>query len=106
MQSTQLPGDSEVYNATSNNPYCPLGYADHEDRDGNLIPGDWRLIAADGIRDIRRVGSNTYSRSAADLCDTMMSHFTSSAGAVPWQIDLVRSSGNTLCYYAFVLTIM
>ena len=86
---------SEARNATSNRPYCPSGYADHEDGDGNLIPGDWRLETADAIRDIGRVGSNTYSQSAADLRDTMMSYFTSSAGVVPWQINDVRSSGRS-----------
>ena len=86
---------SEACNATSNRPYCPPGYADHEGGDGNLIPGDWRLEAANGIRDICRVGSNTYSHSAANLRDTLMSYFTSSDGAVPWQIHHVRSSGRS-----------
>ena len=81
--------------ATSNRPYCPPGYAHHEGGDGNLIPGDWRLEAANGIRDICRVGSNTYSHSAANLRDTLMSYFTSSDGAVPWQIHHVRSSGRS-----------
>ena len=86
---------SEACSATSNRPYCPPGYADHEDGDGNLIPGDWRLETADAIRDIGCVGSNTYSQSAADLRDTMMSYFTSSAGVVPWQTNHVRSSGRS-----------
>ena len=84
---------SETSNATSNRPYCPPGYADHEDRDGNLIPGDWRNVTADGIRDISHVGSNTYSQTAAHLRDTMKSYFTSSEGEVSWQINHVRSSG-------------
>ena len=85
---------SEANNTTSNRPYCPPGYIDHEDGEGNIIPGDWRREAADGIRDINRVGSNTYSRSAAELRDTMMNYFISSAGAVSWQINHVRSSGS------------
>ena len=60
---------SEARNTTSNRPYCPPGYIDHEDRDGNLIPGDCQQEAVDGIRDIQRVGSNTHSRSAAELRD-------------------------------------
>ena len=52
---------SEACNTTSNRLYCPPGYINREDQDGNLIPGDWRQEAADGIRDIPRVGSNTYS---------------------------------------------
>lgn len=40
---------SEGHNSTSNRPYCPPGYVDREDADGNLIPGDWRLESAEGI---------------------------------------------------------
>ena len=78
-------------NTTSNRPYCPPGYIDHEDRNGNLIPGDWRLAAADGIRGIARVGSNTHSRPAAEMRDTIMNYFTTPEGAVPWQLNHVRS---------------
>ena len=57
----------EARNPTSNRPYCLTGYADHEDREGNITLGDWRLESADGIRAIRHVGGNAYSRSAAEL---------------------------------------
>ena len=43
---------SEASNTTSSQLYCLPGYINHEDKDGNLIPGDWRQEAADGIRDI------------------------------------------------------
>lgn len=81
---------SEASNASSNRPYCPPGYADHEDVDGNLIPGDWRNISADAVQDIGRIGSNSYSQTAAHLHDTI---FSSSDGEIPWQINHVRSSG-------------
>ena len=82
---------TEARNPTSNWPYCPPGYADHEDREGNITPGDWRLESADGIRAIGRVGGNAYSRSAAELRDTMMDYFVSAEGAVSWQTNHVRS---------------
>ena len=85
---------SEACNTTSSQPSCPPGYIDHEDRDGNLVPGDWRQEAADGIRGISRLGSNTYFRSAAELRDTMMNFFISPEGAVPWQLNHVRSSSS------------
>lgn len=83
---------SEASNSTSSRPYCPPGYADHEDADGNLIAGDWRNVAVDGIRDISHIGSNAYSKTAAQLRDTMKSYFISSQGEVTWQISHVRSS--------------
>ena len=43
---------SEACNTISSRLYSPPGYIDHEDRDGNLIQGDWRQETADGIRDI------------------------------------------------------
>ena len=86
---------SEASNASSNRTYCPPGYADREDVDGNLIPGDWRNVAADGIHDIGRIVSNSYSQTAAHLRDTMMSYFSSSDGEIPWQINHVRSTGKS-----------
>ena len=86
---------SEASNAPSNRPYCPPGYIDHEDAEGNTISGDWRRGAADGISNISHVGSNAYSRSAAELRDTMMNYFMSPSGAVPWQISHVRSTGSS-----------
>ena len=56
-----------------------------------LIPGDWRQEAVDWIRDIQRVGSNTHSRSAAELRDNLMNYFASPEGAVPWQLNHIRS---------------
>ena len=63
---------SEVCNVTSNWLYCPPGYIKYEDRDGNLIPGDCRQEAADGIRNIQRVGSNTHTASIISLSLSMI----------------------------------
>ena len=86
---------SEAHNPSSNRPYCPPGYTDHEDGNGNMTPGNWRLEVTGGITDISRTGSNTYTHTAADLRDTIMNYFTSSVGAVSWQISHVRSSGSS-----------
>ena len=75
---------SEASSNVSSRQYCPPGYADHEDRDGNLVPGDWRNVAADGLRGIHRTGSNSYSQTAAHLRDTMRDYFTSPTRSVPW----------------------
>ena len=84
---------SEARNPSSQRQYCPPGYADREDIHGNVLPGDWRLQRSEGIRDMQRVGSNTFSRSAAEVRDTLMEHFVSPQGSVPWQVNHVRSCG-------------
>ena len=52
---------SETHNPSSNRPYCPPGYTDHEDGNGNMTLGNWRLEATGGITDISHTGSNTLS---------------------------------------------
>ena len=42
---------TEASNTASNRPYCPPGYTDQEDRDGNFIPGDWRQEVS-GLKNI------------------------------------------------------
>ena len=84
---------SEACCPSSQRHYCPPGYLGRETQDGNIVPGDWRSQTADGIQDIRRMGSNTFSRSAAELRTTMTEYFTSEYGSVPWQINHVRSCG-------------
>ena len=82
---------TEASNTASNRPYCPPGYTDQEDRDGNFIPGDWRQEVS-GMKNIPRIRSNTYTWSAAELRDTLMNYFISSEGAVPWQLNYIRST--------------
>ena len=45
---------------------------------------------------IRRAGSNTYSQSAAGVCDQLANYFISAEGEVPWQMAHVRSCGPQL----------
>ena len=84
---------SESCSPSSQRHYCPPGYADHEDRSGNLIPGNWRLQPSEGIHDIQRLGSNTFTRSAAEMRDAFMDYFISTHGSVSWQINHVRNCG-------------
>ena len=65
--------------------YCPPGYIDRQDRHGNILPGDWR-VEGSKLRSINQAGSNTYSKSAAEIGDSIMSYFNSSTGVVPWRM--------------------
>ena len=83
---------SEASSSASTRPYCPPGYVDQEDQAGNVVPGDWREEIGDSLRSIAHVGSNTYSKPAAELRDTMMHYFMSPHGEVEWQLNHIRSS--------------
>ena len=81
-----------MYNPTSRRPYCPPGYADREDSHGNVILGDWRADKVTGaLQSINRVGSNTFSKSAAEVRDSVMNFLTSSEGSISWQYSHIRS---------------
>ena len=84
----------EMHNSSSSCFYCPPGYVDREDNEGNVIPGDWRSDgSSNALRTVQHVGSNNYSRSASELRDTMIDFMTTPEGAVPWQYTHVRSCG-------------
>ena len=82
---------SKIHCPVSDRIYCPSGYIDREDLQGNILPGDWRT---QGIKlsSIIQAGSNMYSKSAAEIRDSMMSYFNSSIRAVPWQNDYTNST--------------
>lgn len=67
--------------------YCPVGFTDREGPGGRQLDGEWRNIVGndEGLMDIRRAGSNNYSRSAKRVREEFSNYFLSSAGQVPWQ---------------------
>ena len=88
---------SEINNPPSARFYCPPGFVDLEDNDRNVIPGDWRSeISSSGLQSVHRTSSNTYSRSASDLRDTIMRFLNTPQGEVSWQYAHVRSHGKRL----------
>ena len=77
--------------------YCPPGYVDREDGQGNVIPGDWRSDSSSGVlQSVQRIGSNTYSRPASELRDSMMNFMTTPEGEVPWQYAHVNDPSEQL----------
>ncbi len=69
-----------------NSCYIPVGFTDREDRNGIVTGGDWRqLVQGDsGLRSSSRLGSNNYTRNAAQIQETMVQFFIS-LGKVSWQ---------------------
>uniref|UniRef100_A0A1X7TNE6 DDE Tnp4 domain-containing protein n=1 Tax=Amphimedon queenslandica TaxID=400682 RepID=A0A1X7TNE6_AMPQE len=73
---------SEMHCPTSGRFYCPVGYIDREDPQGNVIPGDW-MGHCNTLQSVRHVGSNLYSKSAAEVRDSFMNYFNLRPGSVP-----------------------
>ena len=75
----------EMHNSASSCFYCPPGYINREDAEGNVIPGDWRMESPGALQSVQHIGSNTYSSSASKLRDTLMDFMTTPEGEIPWQ---------------------
>ena len=69
------------------NVYCPTGFTDGEDSEGNAINGGWRehTIGDNGLHKIGKLGSNHYSWTAKSVRESFSDYFSSPEGAVPWQ---------------------
>ena len=72
--------------------YCPPGYADAEDRQGNVTPGRWRKETTTGLRRIGRTSCNSRPSVAAAIRDAIKTYCTSAQGAVTWQRERVNQS--------------
>ena len=51
--------------------YCPAGFTDSEDGDGNIVEGGWRRDSTEsqGLDRMGSLGGNRYDRAAADVRD-------------------------------------
>ena len=72
--------------------YCPTGFADHCDMDGNITEGIWRNEGAN-LRSVNRLASNNYSRNAKSYRDILSEFFISKEGWLPWQEDYINRGG-------------
>ena len=77
----------------------PSGFVDADDGTGDLILGSWRAVAANdrsAMQAIPRAGSNNYALDAGETRELFQEFFNSPEGSVPWQLQHVRSCGETL----------
>ena len=70
--------------------YCPNGFLDYEDAQGNLVPGDWRRQDHTMRRPLGRMSANAYSRWAAEVRERFARFFTSPEGEVSWQLAAIQ----------------
>ena len=81
--------------------YTPSGFEDSEDKDGYLLPGEWRLLKGN---DSNNSGFVTLphvrgSRSRQDTLETrheLKVFLNSDEGSLPWQTEYIRRTS----YYA------
>ena len=77
---------------TESSVYCPPGFIDSEDADGNVICGSWREEqgSSGGLSPVSQAGSNHHSRIAAMTRDNFCTYFNSTQGELSWQYHHVR----------------
>ena len=82
---------------TDNAHYSPAGFMDSEDKDGNLLPGEWRLLKgnnANNMMDLPRVRGSRSRQDALEARNELKNFLNSDEGSVPWQLDYVRRTSH------------
>lgn len=77
---------------TDNAMYCPYGFMDSYDKQGNFKSGEWRKEgSADGcLQDINGVRGSRPSGNAKGMREALKTYLNSDLGAVEWQLNHVR----------------
>ena len=81
---------------TDNPFYTPQGFADSENRSGDIVHDDWRTILQGengGLNQLPRMARNRCTYDAAHVRDQYCLYFNSTEGQVPWQFTHVTSLG-------------
>lgn len=71
------------------NQYCPTGFADTVDMNGQIIEGAWRQDDANHMRDVRPTANRNAPATAASVRETFI-NYLSNEGALVWQIEHVN----------------
>lgn len=74
--------------------YCNNNFVDHESEGGSIIPGRWRDEMGNNLslqRIRRRLGARNSRANAIETRDNIKK-FVNTVGAVPWQVNHVRST--------------
>ena len=84
---------------TENAYYSPSGFIDSEDKNGNIIPGEWRQQRPTGeqhggLRELRPVRGSRSRNDAVLTRDQLKEYVNSEEGSVPWQLRYVRRTSH------------
>ena len=80
---------------TDNAHYTPSGFVDSEDKDGNFLPGEWRLQKENGLNnnalvDLPRVRGSRSRHDALETRNELRDFLNSEEGSLPWQLQYIR----------------
>jgi len=71
--------------------YCPPGYVDYYNENGDVVPSSWRDENISGcITQLNRVGSNRPATIAMKQQDTIAAYLISNQRQISWQWKVVR----------------
>ena len=70
--------------------YCPPGYADIVDSEGQVVEGEWREHAdlAEGLQPVLPTHARNFTVEASNVKNGFASFFMSEEGSVTWQWNL------------------
>ena len=69
--------------------YCPSTLVDLE-KEGSICLGSWKTETSSNLRPIGQTASNNYSATAGEVRDILKTFFTSTEGALSWQLSVVN----------------
>ena len=72
--------------------YCPPGFTDGEDGEGNMLDGAWRSETStdEGLQRIGQMAGNRYGQSAAEVRQRYRDYFLTPEGEVSWQYNHIH----------------
>ena len=84
---------------TTNASYCPVGFIDCEDGDGNILPREWRSIVNDGntqgcLTPIINLRGRLIAGEQLAICTSLTEYFQTDQRRVSCQFDYIRKTPN------------
>ena len=79
---------------TENSLYCPSGFVDTEEANGDVQPGHWRELTGNDenllLKKLPNVRGSRYKEGAVKMRDALKDCINSATGSLRWQLDYVR----------------
>ena len=84
---------------TDNTHYTPSGFVDSEDKDGNFIPGEWRLQKENGLNnnslvDLPCIQGSQSHQDALETRNELRDFLNFDKGSLPWQLQYIRCTSH------------
>lgn len=84
---------------TDNAYYSAGGFIDSEDKNGNLLPGEWRLFNGNegnnnGLVNVSPVRGSRIRKDALETRNHLKDFLNSEEGKLPWETDYIRRTSH------------